>query len=408
VNAAAQGQPRIYLAKERARALQGRHPWVFSGSVARVTREPAHGETVEVVTHDGHFVARGLFNAHSQIRVRLYTWSEQDAELDGDFWTRRINEAVSARAALGFLKPDEACRLVFSEADGLSGLTVDRYGAWLSVQFTSRALWAHREVLLDALDAALSGHDLHVLGSVLRTEKGILEQEGLDVSDGPLRGVPPPGPVPYLENGLVFSADLRTGQKTGAYLDQRENRARAAILARNRRVADVCCYAGGFTLPMLAAGARSVTAVDVSEGALEMARANAERNGLDDGRVRFEASDAFRWLEREAEAFRTYDMVVLDPPRFARSSRGVPQALKGYGRLNELAVRVLEPGGTLVTCSCTGRVGRDQFVQVLAGVEERTGRRIRILASHGQPADHPVSPTCPETAYLECLVCRVE
>lgn len=400
--------PRVHLAPDRARPLVGRHPWVFSGAVARVEGRPDHGEPVDVVAADGSLVGRGLFNEASQIRVRLYSWGDDAERLEAAFWRTRIDAAVAARRARGLLAPGGACRVVFSESDGLSGLTADRFGAWLSVQFTSRALWAHREVLLDALDEALGRHGVAPKGVVLRTEKGILEQEGLELSDGPLRGDVPHEPVTYQENGLSWSVDLRTGQKTGAYLDQRDNRARVAPLARERRVADVCCYTGGFTLPMLREGARSVVGVDVSAGALELAEANAERNGLAGPRLRFEKSDAFRWLEGEQRAGRAYDMIVLDPPRFARSTRGVRQALAGYGRLNELAVRVLGPGGTLVTCSCTGRVSLSDFVQVLAGVEERTGRRIRIDEVRGQPSDHPVSPTCPETAYLKCLVCSVE
>jgi 23S rRNA (cytosine1962-C5)-methyltransferase len=380
---------------------------VFSGSVERVEGEPAEGDVVDVRTHDDRFVARGLYNPHSQIRVRLYSWLEE-VPLDTFFWQSRVAAAVHHRAACGLLDPAGACRLVFSEADGLSGLTVDRYGPWLSVQFTSLALWQRRAPLLDALETTLAPHGPRVQGMVLRTEKGIGTLEGLDVSDGPLRGDAPDGPVTYRENGLDLAADLGTGQKTGAYLDQRENRARAALLAPGRRVADVCCYTGGFALPMLAAGAAQVAAVDVSRSALALARANARRNDLDDGRVNFTAADAFAWLEGESGAGRRYDMVVLDPPRFARSARGVPQALKGYGRLNELAVRVLEPGGWLITCSCTGRVSRDQFLGVLAGVEERTGRRLRVVETRGQPPDHPVSPACPETAYLKCVICAVE
>jgi 23S rRNA (cytosine1962-C5)-methyltransferase len=398
--------PRVFLAPGRERPFEGRHPWVFSGSVGRVEGAPADGDAVELLAHDGRFVGRGLFNARSQIRVRLYSWTPGVA-LDDAFWASRVREAVSVRRELGLLDPAGGSRVVFSEADGLSGLTVDRYGRWLAVQFTSLALWARREPLLDALAAALDRQP-GIEGMVLRTEKGILEEEGLELSDGPLRGADPTGPVEIVENGIRYAVELRTGQKTGAYLDQRENHARAAALAPGRTVADVCCYTGGFTLPMLAAGAASVVGVDVSATALELARDNARRNGLDGERVRWVTSDAFEFLRGEVDGGRRYDMIVLDPPRFARSSRGVPQALRGYSGLNELAVEALVPGGLLVTCSCTGRVSRAQFLAVLGGVEERTGRRIRVLESRGQPADHPVSPTCPETAYLKCLVCRVD
>jgi 23S rRNA (cytosine1962-C5)-methyltransferase len=374
--------------------------------VAGTEGGPADGAEVSVVAHDGRFVARGLYNQHSQIRVRLYAWTE-GVVLDEGFWRLSVRAAVAVRRELGLLGRDEACRLVFSEADGLSGLTVDRYGAWLAVQFRSLALWQRRDTLLDALSDALLP-EIPVEGMVLRTEKGVLDEEGLELSDGPLAGGEPEGPVTIHEHGLQMLVDLRTGQKTGAYLDQRDNRARAARYASGRRVADICCYTGGFTLPLLAAGAESVVAVDVSQRALDLAQQNLELNGMADGRVTLEPSDAFRWLEGEIEAGRSYGMVVLDPPRFARSARGVPQALKGYASLNELAMRCLEPGGVLVTCSCTGRVGTSQFVGAVATAARRSGRRVRILESHGQPPDHPVSPTCPETAYLNCLICRVD
>lgn len=371
---------------------------------------PDPGDVVDVRAADGSFVARGLFNPHSQIRVRLYDWSP-DGALDDAFWRGRVRDAVEHRRALGLLDPRGACRLVFSEGDGLSGLTVDRYGTVLAVQFTSLALWHRRDVLLDALREALADGP-GVEGAVLRTEKGILEEEGLEVQDQPLFGRVPDHVLEIDEAGMRLGVDLRTGQKTGAYLDQRENRRAVAGLGEGRDVADVCCYTGGFSLRLLVAGARSVHGVDVSAGALERARDNAARNGLEDalssGRWTLERSDAFSWLQARREAGRRFGMIVLDPPRFARSSRGVPQALRGYASLNELAVDCLEPGGILVTCSCTGRVSREQFLGVLAGVEERTGRRIRVVEQRGQPGDHPVSPTCPETAYLKCLVCRVE
>ena len=243
---------------------------------------------------------------------------------------------------------------------------------------------------------------------LLMTEKGMFDEEGLEASDGVLRGEVPEEPLPVVEDGLTILVDQRTGQKTGHYLDQRYNRRAGAARARGRRVADVCCYTGGFTLPCLRAGAESVAAVDVSQWALALAAANARANGLDDGRVRFEAADAFRWLEARVEADGTFELLILDPLRFARSARGVAGALRGYRRLNELAVRCLAPRGLLVTCSCTGRVGREMFESVLGEVEVAAGRRIRILERRGQVGDHPVSPTCPETSYLKCLICEMD
>jgi len=345
-------------------------------------------------------VARGLFNGRSQIRVRLYT--RDPAPLDDAFFAERIRAAVRLRTEiLGLGDPAGACRLVFSEGDGLSGLTVDRYGPWLSVQLTSLALARRRDALLDALRRAVA-HE----GVMLRTEKGILEEEGLELRDGPLVGTPPEAPIEVVDAGLRFGVDLRTGHKTGFYLDQRENRLRAAAYAAGRTVADVFCYSGGFGVAAAVHGATRVTAVDASGPALDLAEENAARNGVLE-RVGTVRSDAFRWLEGEAVAGRRYGMVVLDPPRFARSTRGVRSALQAYQRLNGLALRVVEPDGVLVTCSCSGRVSREDFVGAVARAAADARRPVQLLEVRGQAADHPVDAACPESAYLKCLICRV-
>lgn len=392
--------PTVTLAPGREPPFLAGHPWVFSGAIASISGTPGDGDEVVVRAADGGWVARGLYNARSQIRVRLYRWD--DAPLDASFFEERVASAVALRhRTLGLGAPDGACRVVFSEGDGLSGLTVDRYGPHLAVQFTSLALATRRDLVLDALERALSPASI-----VLRTEKGILEEEGLELRDGPLRGSVPEAAMEILEGGLGFAVDLRTGQKTGFYLDQRENRRAAAALARGRTVADVCCYTGGFTVPLAAAGAASVTGVDASASALALAGANAARNGVAES-VSFVRSDAFRWLEGEAAEGRRYGMVILDPPRFARTRKGVRQALQAYQRLNRLALECLEADGILVTCSCSGRVTADEFAGSVARAGAAAGRRVRILESRGQAPDHPVAASCPESAYLKCLVCHV-
>ena len=394
--------PSVVLAQGREAPVVGRHPWIFSGAIAEVRGEPSVGDEVEVHDASGSIIARGLYNPQSQIRVRCYAWNRFQ-KVDEALLTVRVGAAIALRERLGLMDPAGASRVIFSEADGLSGLVVDRYSDWATMQFTSAALWAHRETLIEALHTHLKPK-----GIVLRTEKGILDEEGLEISDGPIWGEVPDGPIEIRENDLWYSVDLRTGQKTGYYLDQRDNRMRAERYAAGRRVADICCYSGGFSLPLLRAGATSLVGVDVSAGALELAALNAARNGLDDGRASWIKSDAPKWMAQAFDEGQRFEMVVLDPPRFARSTRGVKGALKGYANWNEAAVRILEPNGILVTHSCTGRVQRDQFILVLAEVERRTGRRIRILEMHGQPADHPVAPTCPESEYLKCMICTVE
>ena len=391
--------PRITLLQGREAPFLGGHPWLFSGAIQAEAGNPLPGDEVEVVASTGSFVARGLYNPHSQIRVRLYRWD--GGPLDSDFFAGRIRDAVRLRhGILGLGAPDGACRLVFSEGDGLSGLTVDRYGPYLSAQFTSLALHRRQDVLLDALQESVAP-----AGVVLRTEKGILEEEGLELRDGPLRGDVPEGPYEIRDGGFRFGVDLRTGQKTGFYLDQRENRTRAATYARGRTVADVCCYTGGFAVALAAAGATAVTGVDASESALALAAANAERNGVASVTT-FARGDAFKWLEGEREAGRLYGMIVLDPPRFARTRKGVAQALKAYQRLNGLALACLEPDGILVTCSCSGRVTMNEFGGAVGRAAAAARRPLQLLEARGQAPDHPVSATCPESAYLKCLIAR--
>jgi 23S rRNA (cytosine1962-C5)-methyltransferase len=390
---------RVTLGPRRARPFFARHPWVYVQSIARVDVEPAPGEEVVVVSHENQFVARGLFNPASAIRVRLYRWDDQP--LDDAFWLGRLDAALALRTdVLGLSSaPQSACRLVFSEADGLSGLTVDRFDRWLAVQFTSRALYERRDLILDHLVARTGAE-----GIILRTEKGIGQREGLVVSDGPVRGTMPDGPIEIVENGLTFAVDLATGQKTGFYLDQRDNRKATAALARGRSVLDLFTYSGGFALNALAAGATSALGVDSSAPALALARRNAERNNLP---ATYEQADVFDFLEAQKAAGTTYGMVVCDPPKFARSAANVEDALKAYLRLNRLALSVLEPGGILATFSCSGLIDRRMFADLLGRVAELSERPIQILEQRGAALDHPVAASCLETDYLTCLLCRV-
>ncbi|MGH7200561.1 MAG: class I SAM-dependent rRNA methyltransferase [Planctomycetaceae bacterium] len=399
---AADQLPQVTLKPRRALPFFHRHPWVFAGAVARVDAAAAPGDEVAVRSETGQFVARGLFNPHSNIRVRLYSWQE-DVPLDRGFWSARLDEAIALRRRL-FPHADQqtAFRLVFSEADGLSGLIVDRYGDWLTVQFTSRALADRRAAFVELLQEQLAP-----AGLWLRTEKGIRESEGLELSDGLLAGTEPPRPLVIDEDGVRSGVDIVEGQKTGAYLDQRENRAAAARYVRGRRVLDVFCYAGAFGLAAVKqGGADHVTGVDVSEAALARAAANAELNDIAP-QFRFERSDAFTAMERLHAAGERFDVVILDPPKMTRHRAGLKKALRGYHSLNRLAMDLLPPGGILVSCSCSGLVDREVFEQMLAETAVRAGRRLQVLEARGQSPDHPVSLDCPENAYLKCYICRI-
>jgi 23S rRNA (cytosine1962-C5)-methyltransferase len=391
--------PRIILKAKRAQPFFARHPWVFAGAIEKVEGEPADGAAVDVYSSAGHFIARGLFNSQSKIRVRLYSWDEA-RELDRDFFKDKLARAIRFRELLGLRGPAKGCRLVFSEADGLSGCTIDEYAGWLAVQFTSLALAQRREMFADLLDELIQPHGIYV-----RTEKGVGKLEGIDLRDGPLRGAEPPADLTIEDNGLVVRVHLPEGQKTGYYLDQRDNRLAAARFAAKRSVLDAFSYTGGFGLYAARAGAAAVECVDVSAPALEMAKINAERNGLTS--IDFVRADVFAHLDHRVKEERRYGMVVLDPPKFARSRGSIPEAMRGYRRLQTLALRLLEPDGILVTCCCSGLIDAPMLEELLAQIAAHEKRDVQLIARFGAAPDHPVAVTCLESAYLKCLICRV-
>jgi 23S rRNA (cytosine1962-C5)-methyltransferase len=391
----------VILKPKRARPFFGRHPWVLDAAVARVEGSPADGDVVDLATQEGKFVARGLWNSASRLRVRLYAFAAE-VQLDDALWRARLESAVALRRSLGLDARDGAARLVNSEGDDLSGLIVDRYGDYLAVQVTALAM-ARR---LDTLSATLM--DLVApRGILLRgADRGLAKLEGLQLPDRLLCGTAPDGPIFVREHGLTFGVDLTEGQKTGYYLDQRDNRQAAARYARGRRVLDMFCYSGGFAVACAVTGAaRSVLAVDGSSRATALAKANAELNGA--ANVAVETADAFEKLDALRDGGERFGMVILDPPKFARSRATAEDALRAYHRINRVGVDLLEPGGILVTCSCSGSVSRDAFLEMLGGVAQRSGRPLQFLECRGAGPDHPVSASCLEGEYLKCVIARV-
>jgi len=385
----------------RARPFFGRHPWVLDSAVLSVDGSPADGDVVDLVTHDRTFIARGLWNSASRLRVRLYAF-DAATRLDAALWRKRIESAVALRRSLGLDDREGAARIVNSEGDDLSGLIVDRYGDYLAVQVTALAMAGRLEAVCDALESVLRPRGILLRGA----ERGLSKLEGLHLADRLVRGTAPSGPVFVSEHGLRFGVDLTEGQKTGYYLDQRENRQAAARHARGRRVLDMFCYSGGFAVACaVSGGARSVLAVDSSAKAAALAKANAELNGA--AAVAVETADAFEKLDALAAAGERFEMVILDPPKFARSRASLDDALRAYHRINRVAVGLLEPGGILVTCSCSGSVSRDDFLEMLSGVAQRSGRPIQLLEIRGAAPDHPVSASCLEGEYLKCVIARV-
>lgn len=392
------GRAQVILKPRKSRPFYGRHPWVLESAVDRVDGNPADGNIVELLNEKKKFIARGIFNSQSRIRVRLYTWDAAEG-LTTEWLKKRLTTAIEFRRQLGILEPSDGARVIFSEADQLSGLIVDRFGDFLSIQINSLAMAQHLKEIVPILV-----EELRPRGIVLKQERGIGPLEGIKLEEGLVWGEVPDGPIFITENQLKFGVDLREGQKTGYYLDQRDNRAAVARYAYGRRVLDVCCYAGGFSLNA-AQNATEVLGIDTSARAVALATENARLNNITN--VKFETGDAFATLDRLAAEGQRFGMIILDPPKFANKRDRVEEALMAYHRLNRSAVDLLEPGGILVTCSCSGHVHREDFLDMLAGVAQRSGRDLQILEQRGAAPDHPVSATCLETEYLKCFICRV-
>jgi 23S rRNA (cytosine1962-C5)-methyltransferase len=389
----------VTLHAKRDRATRRRHPWVFATSIDAVTGDPGPGDVVDVVDAGGAFLGRGYYNGHSRIRVRVLAWDERP--IDAEFWHARVDAAVRRRQSLADRADTNAYRLVHAEADGLPGLVVDRYHEVVVVQFLTAGVERARESIVDAL-ASIPG----VRCVFERSDTASRTREGLPAAVGLLRGTVP-AHVEVLENGHTFLVNVESGQKTGFYLDQRDNRAAVAEHARGRDVLDAFCHTGAFAVYAARAGARSLSLVDSSAPALAAARWNLEKNGAADCGASIRQADVFEELRALRDAGRRFDLVVLDPPRFATNPHQVSKALRAYKDINRLAMQLLAPDGLLATFSCSQAVDAASFTMAVSWAGVDAGRDVHILRRMGQGIDHPVLATFPESEYLKGLVCRV-
>jgi 23S rRNA (cytosine1962-C5)-methyltransferase len=392
---------RVILKPGREKSLLRRHPWVFSGAVERVEGSPGPGDTVSVEAADGSFLGWGAFSPRSRIRVRIWSFVREE-RIDAGFFHRRLSAALVLRRDLVPAEETDALRLVHGESDGLPGVVVDRYGDTLVLQLNSCGAEAWRETLAEQLAALTAAARVFE-----RSDGEARTLEGLEPRVGPLRGSEPPQPVSIREHGLAYRVDVRYGHKTGFYLDQRTNRARVARYAAGRRVLNGFCYTGAFTVAALAAGAGTVLSVDSSAPALEAARDHVVLNGLDPARCEWWDADMFQALRRLRDEGRRFDLIVLDPPKFAPTAAQAPQAARGYKDLNWLAFRLLAPGGLLATFSCSGGVDEALFQKIVAGAALDAGVEACIAERYGAGPDHPVALNFPEGAYLKGLLCRI-
>ncbi len=395
------GAPVVHLKPGRDKSLRRWHPWVFSGAIARVTGTPNAGDTVTVVGANGVPLGVGAYSPHSQIRVRLWTFDPHQG-IDAAFLAAQVARAVERRGA-----PDEggpwARRLVHAENDGLPGLIVDRYGDQLVAQILAAGAERWREDLADALLAATGCAGLHE-----RSDADVRIKEGLPVRAGHWRGREAPELVEIRESGVRLLVDVRQGHKTGFYLDQRPARAKVAALAAGRRVLNCFAYTGGFGLAALRGGAEHVTHLEASGAALALADRHGEMNGFEPARWECVEADAFTRLRQWQQEGRRFDLVVLDPPKFVESRQHLPRGCRGYKDINLQALKLLAPGGVLVTFSCSGLLEADLFQKIVADAALDAGRRLQMVERLGQADDHPVLLSFPEGAYLKGLVCRAD
>ena len=389
---------KLILKAGREKSLKRQHPWVFSGAVAKLQGSPDSGETVGVWSATGEFLAVAAYSPQSQIVARVWDW--KDRSIDGAFFDERIKRAVAQRQALLDGTATDAVRLVNGESDGLPGVIADRYGDIVVVQLTSAGAERWREAIADALFEASGAARVWE-----RSDAEVRALEGLAPVTAALRGAREPTRITINEMGLKFGIDLEHGHKTGFYLDQRDNRRRVREFARGREVLDAFCYSGGFALNALAGGAKSVTAVDSSADALALARGNTELNKLK--QADWLEGDVFQALRRFRDQARSFDLIVLDPPKFAPTVAHAEKAARAYKDINLLAFKLLRPGGLLVTFSCSGGISADLFQKIVAGAALDAVVDAQIIDRLGPGADHPVALNFPEGDYLKGLVCRV-
>lgn len=397
----------VILKPGREKPVRNRHPWVFSGAVRGVDGQPQNGALVRVVDSAGAYLATGYWNRHSQIVVRLLTWDEGD-RVDADFWRRRLSRGIAGRSRSFSDSQTSAYRLVNAESDGLPGLIVDRYGEWLVMQCLTLGM-AHRR---DEIVSLLSDPSLYTgerwggpKGIYARDDADVRRKEGLSLETGRLWGAEPPDKLEIVEHGHRFLVDVKMGHKTGFYLDQRENRWQVTVHCSGADVLNAFAYTGGFGVYAGCAGARSVVNIDSSADALALAEENVALNGCPPQEM--VSDDVFQSLRRYRDDGRSFDLIILDPPKFATSKSQVANASRGYKDINLLALQILRPGGQLATFSCSGLVSADLFQKIVFGASVDAGRDVQILGWLHQASDHPVLLSFPESAYLKGLLCRV-
>jgi 23S rRNA (cytosine1962-C5)-methyltransferase len=393
--------PSLHLKPNREKSILKHHPWIYSGAVEKVTGNPNSGETVAVYASDGKFLAWGAYSPKSQIICRIWTWDESDV-IDSEFLRRKLQIAIDFRKAYISNGVTNSYRCVFSESDGIPGLIIDRYDSCLVLQITSAGAEFWRNSLI--------GICREVPGVTVcyeRSESEIRKLEGLSPSQGLIFGTKLNSPLEIHEWGIRYLVDIENGQKTGFFLDQRENRKMVQEFSNNARVLNCFSYTGGFSLNAFKGGATEIISIDSSAEAIGLAVKNWELNSFPNDRGIWIEGDVFQELRKFRDRNEKFDLIILDPPKFAPNTRSVPAAARAYKDINLLAFKLLREGGVLFTFSCSGGIDSDLFQKIVQGAALDAKREVLILEKLRQDLDHPVSLNFPEAEYLKGLICRV-
>ncbi len=392
--------PRVVIRPGAEKSLHRKHPWLFSGAIDKIKGNPSFGDTVIVQSSKGHDLAVGAYSPQSQIRVRIWSFNPEEP-IGRLFFDNRIKRAVETRNQLALPSVTTALRLVNSENDGIPGLIVDRYDRWLVCQFLSAGVETWKNDIVSILSEIPD-----VNGIYERSDTESRKKEGMNQKTGSLSGKTPPETIVVDESGVRFHVDIINGHKTGFYIDQRENRKALGDFASGKRVLNCFSYTGGFNAWALKGLAQSVTNIDVSESALSLLKKNADLNGFGHDRYTVLCSDVFQTLRTMRDRNETFDMIVLDPPKFAHTSQQVVKAARGYKDINLLALKLLSRGGLLFTFSCSGHISSDLFQKILADAAVDSRRDVSIVRYLQQSEDHAVALNFPEGLYLKGLICK--
>jgi 23S rRNA (cytosine1962-C5)-methyltransferase len=390
-----QTMPEIILKPGREKSVLRRHPWIFSGAITSVNGSPKVGETVTVVSSKNEFLARAAYNPHSNIAGRIWTWDPEE-EVDRDFFIGRLTRSIEMRHSLAGLIGSNAMRLVHAESDGVPGLVLDEYAGTCVVQFLTAGIEYWRNDIVDIIQQLTGAKAIYE-----RSEVEARQLEGLPANNGLLLGDMHQNPVEIVEHGVKYMVDVVDGHKTGFYLDQRDNRYFSRSISRGRKILDCFAYTGSFAVNCLLGNAQSVTLVESSRVALEAARKNFKVNNLSMDNVELVEQDVFKFLRTLRDKRETFDLIILDPPKFASTAALAERAARGYKDINLLALKILTKGGYLLTFSCSGGVSEDLFQKIVAGSALDAGTEAVILKRLHQAIDHPVALNFPEGAYLK-------